>query len=693
MFKVFFTLSTLCALTITSQLGCTAKTDVVGGGNNGGGNTSYTWSNIGPKGGYISSIAFHPSQSGVVWASGDDASGLYKSTDYGATWSISNNVPVNQATFSLKFNPANEQIIYSPAHYGRGLITSTDGGSQWSLSQAGLPSTGTTKHLYDFTINPTSSTTLIAATEDGLYRSTNGGTSFSKLTVSWGTAFRAATYRSDGRLYAGASDGTLKYSDDNGDNWSDIFAGGSVPVVQLKFTTHALYIGYGNGQLLYLAMPSHSGGGTINDASTDIATGLTYALTVISGASQATDTIYMGTSYKSGVATTRWGLFKKQFQEASFTQLGGSIAGKSIFSLDVDPNNSNNLVAGTAGDGVYYSRDAGSSWTQANNSVYANSTLAFAINPSNESHMLMSSSIGSGLGTNYVTTNGGSTWTSFNSINANDGESTFDIDPSDSNTILAGTFSNGAYKSTSGVSGSWSQVINKSVYIDRFIRDKQDSTHIYALATGPNPGSNADAVLYYSSDNGSSFTARTSLFANDIAPHPQNSGEAVVASSGDAYVTTNFFSSKTGLGLSSYSSSEGGFFSAAAFDSSSPSTLLVGGAKGGLYKTINYNSSGSGVTWTKLTTPIVDAVIRKIVITQQNGTTYYYVATYGADVNFSTTTTASLYRSSDGGSSWTQLSTGLYPCTIFWNFYPAPTTSGTFFGAMWGGGLMKLADQ
>ena len=36
---------------------------------------------IGPSNiGFFSSVAFHPSRTGEVWASGDDSSGLYKST-------------------------------------------------------------------------------------------------------------------------------------------------------------------------------------------------------------------------------------------------------------------------------------------------------------------------------------------------------------------------------------------------------------------------------------------------------------------------------------------------------------------------------------------------------------------------------------------------------------------------------------
>lgn len=655
---------------------------------------SYTWSNIGPKGGYVSSVIFHPTRSGEVWASGDDSSGVYKSTDFGATWSLVTGVALNQSTFSFVIDPASPDRFYAPNHYGRGMFKSSDGGRNWDLSQAGLPSSGKLKRLYSLTINPLSNNTLIAATDDGLYRSLDAGINFTKLSVAWGSIFRAAIYGSDGRLYAGASDGTLKYSINNGDSWINIFAGGGIAVEKLALSTNALYIAYQSGDLVYVLLPSFSGAGTINSAATEITTGLTAALAIDSGATQSLDTIYFGTSLKLGVASSRWGLFKSIDGGTNFTQVSGVFAGNSVFTIAIDPQDANNLVVGTVGGGIYHSRNAGSTWVASNSNVYANSALAFAQNPTVPDHMLFSSSIGSGLGKNYETNNGGSTWAEFSHANPNDGESTFDIDPNNSDIILAGTFASGIYRSINGTSGPWTQVLNKPVLIDRFVRESISPQNIYALAVGPNPGINPDATLYYSSDGGGAFVARAATFANDLAIHPLNTGEGVIAGLGDAFASTDFFLTKTSLGLGAFSASEGGSFSATAFDPGDAQTLLVGGSKGGIYKTTNYNSLGAGVSWVKLTTPIQDAVVRRIIIVRRNSKIYYYVATYGADVDFSPTTTAGLYRSSDGGTTWKALADGgLEPSSVFWHFLPYAQSDNKFIGAMWGGGLMHLIDQ
>jgi photosystem II stability/assembly factor-like uncharacterized protein len=166
-----------------------------------------------------------------------------------------------------------------------------------------------------------------------------------------------------------------------------------------------------------------------------------------------------------------------------------------------------------------------------------------------------------------------------------------------------------------------------------------------------------------------------------------------MAGFGDAFATTDYFATKTGLGLSALSGDEGGIFSAVAFNPQNPNVVVVGGAKGGVYKTENYHSSGNGITWRKLTTPIQDAVIRDIHIVEKDGAAIYYVATTGADVNYSRSTAAGLFRSSDEGQSWVELSEdGLEPCTIFWRFLPDVQSSNIFFGGMCVGGLIELPE-
>ncbi|HEX4922930.1 MAG TPA: hypothetical protein VFV50_02555, partial [Bdellovibrionales bacterium] len=128
------------------------------GGSGGGGGSSpsgYSWSHVGPRGGFVPAIVFHPSRAGEVWASGDDAGGLYKSADYGATWTAVEGVGFNQSTYSLVFDPTDSNVIFAPNHFGRGMVRSSDGGTTWTVSQAGLPLLGNNDQLlYGLAVNP-----------------------------------------------------------------------------------------------------------------------------------------------------------------------------------------------------------------------------------------------------------------------------------------------------------------------------------------------------------------------------------------------------------------------------------------------------------------------------------------------------------------------------------------------------------
>ena len=87
---------------------------------------------IGPSNiGFFSSVAFHPSRAGEVWASGDDSSGLYKSNDGGDTWALVDGLPLDQATYSLCFDASRPDRIYAPNHFGRGFLYSGDSGASW----------------------------------------------------------------------------------------------------------------------------------------------------------------------------------------------------------------------------------------------------------------------------------------------------------------------------------------------------------------------------------------------------------------------------------------------------------------------------------------------------------------------------------------------------------------------------------
>ncbi|GEM_PF-7067354 len=648
-----------------------------------------TWTFKGVFGGYVPSIVFHPSNSCEVWASGDDMSGIYKSSDCGSTWNQIS-TPKNSSTYSLTFDPTNSLKLYAVSHFGWGMMKSTDGGTTWAITQSGLPSSGTNKHVYQTAINPTSAATVLVATDDGLYRSTDSGSNFSKLSIAWGTVFKAVTYSSSGRLFAGASNGVLKYSDDNGTTWSDLITG-SVGLSKLVTSSNALYILFADATLMFVALPGFGSSGTINNPASAITTGLQTSVAVYSGVSQAADILYLGTSKNDSVASTRWGLFKSTNGGSSWTQMGSTLAGQSVFSVAINPLDTNNVLVGsTNSSGIFKTTNAGSSWTSTSQGIKANSVLGFAQNPLNTNELVMSSTVGLGLGQTYSSTDGGSSWSVISEVNSADGVVAWNFDPASSGTVLAGMLSKGLYRSTTGVSGSWTRIISTDTKVDRIYRDNNSTSVIYALARSGSVS--ADLRIYYSSNNGSSFTKRASFFASDLSTHPSNLNEAIMATTSDGFVSTDGFATGASLGLTTQATAQGGL-SAITFNPNNASEVWVGGVAGGLFKTTNYVNTGSGISWQSVTSPVSNALVQNILVRNESGSKVVYVSSFGGDVYFSNGAVLGLWKSTDDGVTWTNLSSNLSPCTSFWGFYPVLGSLTDIWGALWGGGLFKLNYQ
>jgi len=151
------------------------------------------WSFKGPSnsnGGYsgigrVSCIAFHPSNAQIFWI-GTPAGGVWKTTNGGASWTTStDNLPVLGVT-DIAVDPNNPNTLYaatgdgdSQDTYSVGVLKSTDGGSTWNTTGLNWNVTGQ-KTISRIIIDRTRPNILLAATSDGIWRTSNSGTSWTK---------------------------------------------------------------------------------------------------------------------------------------------------------------------------------------------------------------------------------------------------------------------------------------------------------------------------------------------------------------------------------------------------------------------------------------------------------------------------------------------------------------------------------
>jgi PKD repeat protein len=168
----------------------------------------------------------------TVWA-GSVGGGLWKTTDI--TVAEPNWVPItdlfgNLAITSIAQDPTNTQNIYfctgesynnSDAIRGLGIWKSTDGGNTWSQ----LSATNNSTFYYNYKVFVTSTGVLFASTTNGLYRSVNGGASFTKV-LGTGLGISGANSNANydieesanGELFASLS-GSLHNSVNGGISW------------------------------------------------------------------------------------------------------------------------------------------------------------------------------------------------------------------------------------------------------------------------------------------------------------------------------------------------------------------------------------------------------------------------------------------------------------------------------------------
>lgn len=164
-----------------------------------------TWSPMGPQNsangtngvGRVDCIAFDPTNSNTVWL-GAAGGGLWKSTTGGSSWTDMNaNIP-NLSIADIAINPAGTNTMYIATGdgfgyiggggnsifwggtYSSGVMKSTDGGVNWT--QTPLSYTVSQRQIVNrLLINPVNPNILIAVGTDGINRTTNGGTSWTKV--------------------------------------------------------------------------------------------------------------------------------------------------------------------------------------------------------------------------------------------------------------------------------------------------------------------------------------------------------------------------------------------------------------------------------------------------------------------------------------------------------------------------------
>lgn len=294
------------------------------------------WNLLGPKSAMFEDMLVTESNSIVTTSSSE---GLYRSTNFGTTWSKTITVR-DENIAKICFDNSNKIYLGT---WGNRIYTSIYNEIGWSQSPDGT--IGDEVHAFT-----NKDSLLFAATDRGLYRTSNHGVNWSNVTEATfgGNAYSIANAQS-GELYIGTNWGVYR-STNNGDEWESLGLSSFVISSLAINPNNDLFAGTETGNLF------RSTDGGMNWTNSNF-TGETITCLTISGDGDIIAGSYGGV-YRSTDNGESW----------NFIQFISTYVNALL------PKGQNYLYAGTF-SGVYSSSNNGESWTQMSTSGLRQTTI------------------------------------------------------------------------------------------------------------------------------------------------------------------------------------------------------------------------------------------------------------------------------------------------------------------------------
>ncbi|MDB5105962.1 MAG: hypothetical protein JWP91_3651 [Fibrobacteres bacterium] len=184
------------------------------------------WTAIGPGniGGRTRSLVVDPTNPNILYL-GAVGGGLWKSVNGGANWTVLSDFMASIAIGSLVIDPKNPNILYAGTGEiypydglrGAGIFKSTNAGVTWT--QLSFTANPNWYYVPRLAISPTNSQVLLACTQTGIWRTTDGGATWSLTTSDVGVDVHF--HPTDGnKAVASTSANPAMWSADGGATWN-----------------------------------------------------------------------------------------------------------------------------------------------------------------------------------------------------------------------------------------------------------------------------------------------------------------------------------------------------------------------------------------------------------------------------------------------------------------------------------------
>lgn len=607
-----------------------------------------SWQLLGPKptttgysypttAGRVTALAVDPTNSSTVYAGGAEG-GVWKSTNGGTTWTPMSDTQASLATGSIAIAPSSHETIYvgtgeedfsSDSYMGAGVLKSTNAGSSWTL-MAGSFGTNSTS-IGSLAVHPTNDNTVLAGTNQGVYLTTNGGSTWTKVIS--GTATGVVFNPSNGNTAYAAVEGQGVYVSTNaGSSWSKDNGSGSSALPSSGVGRIALAIAPSSPSTLWAGIANSSGGGllglykttnggsgwTKNSAIVDYCTPQCWYDNVVAVDPDNASVVYVGGSADNGT------LFQSlnggtSWKEVSF--------GANLIELHCD----HHALAFSANGGTLFVGNDGGVWST---STPASATL---------------------------------NWTNLNSsLAVTEFYPGISIGPNDPNLAYGGTQDNGVQQYVGTVAWNYSWCGDGGYTAI----DYTNSSTVYASCVQYDVEKSETGGLlgtWYAVDSGINGSDRRQ-FIPPLIIDPVNH-ETLYYGTYRVYQTTN--SATSWQTISSDLTGGSGTITAVTVAPSNNKVVYVGTSGGTVQMTSN---AGTGATWKSVSTGLPKLCVSQITVSPTSSSTVY--VTYSGFAGSG----EHVYQSTNSGTTWTDISKDL-PNTPVNDLVVDPTYSGTLYAA------------
>ncbi len=347
---------------------------------------------LGPDGGSIVALAISPQNPQIMYA-GTWGSGVFKSTNGGATWSAASSGLTTMEINALAVDPNNSSVVYAGPYRDK-LYKTVNGGQSWTFAGAGLQDQAI---VYGLAIDPTDSNRVYIGTrgvssKNGdiynwsgiLYRSLDGGTSWTGVLQNvngdennqedWAYSI-AVDPANHNRVYAAMHLNGVYASTDTGATWQPK-NGPALPGQNITdLSGRSIIINPINPNILYYGVWHRTCVYKTDNAATswthqNNGCGLLQIYSMALHPNQP-DTVYLA-DFHDPILKQTLGVYKTTDGGIIWSPSG--LSQDAIYSLAVDPA-TGYVFAGTSGDGLYRSTNGGSTWTHRQSGI-SNATAA-----------------------------------------------------------------------------------------------------------------------------------------------------------------------------------------------------------------------------------------------------------------------------------------------------------------------------